>query len=95
MSSGALLGGLLGLAWTHLWPGSPVGAYAMVGAAAMIGSAMQAPLAALALVLELTHSGFQLMVPMTLATLIATAVTRHLDGYSIYTARLPAAAPSA
>ncbi|MDQ1751377.1 MAG: hypothetical protein QOE71_2433 [Pseudonocardiales bacterium] len=55
MSSGALLGGLLGLAWTHLWPGSPVGAYAMVGA----------------------------------------AVTRHLGGYSIYTARLPAAAPSA
>jgi H+/Cl- antiporter ClcA len=38
MSSGALLGGLLGVAWIQLWPGSPVGAYAMVGAAAMIAA---------------------------------------------------------
>ena len=33
---------------------------------------MQAPLAALALVLELTHSGFQIMAPM-----IAAVVDRH------------------
>jgi chloride channel protein, CIC family len=56
----------------------------------MIGAAMQAPLTALALVLELTHNGFHLMVPMMAATLTATAVARHLDGYSIYSARLPA-----
>ena len=36
----------------------------MVGAAAMIGASMQAPLAGLALVLELTHSGFQIVVPI-------------------------------
>jgi len=42
-------------------------------------------------VLELTHTGFDLVVPMVLATAAATAVTRHLDGYySIYSARLPA-----
>ena len=35
---------------------------------AMMGAAMQAPLASLALVLELTHSGFQIMVPMLAAT---------------------------
>ncbi|MGX7677463.1 chloride channel protein [Jatrophihabitans sp. DSM 45814] len=92
LSTGALLGALLGSAWSELWPGSPVGAYAIIGAAATIGAAMQAPLAALALVLELTHSGFQLMVPMIAATVLATAVTRHIDGYSIYSARLPAAA---
>jgi chloride channel protein, CIC family len=34
----------------------------MIGAAAMIGAAMQAPLSGLALVLELTHAGFGLMV---------------------------------
>jgi H+/Cl- antiporter ClcA len=65
----------------------------MIGAAAMIGAGMQAPLAALALVLELTHSGFALMVPMAVATVIATAITRWIDGYSIYSARLSAPAP--
>jgi H+/Cl- antiporter ClcA len=52
---------------------------------------MQSPLTALALVLELTHSGFQLMVPLIAATVTATAVARHVDGYSIYSARLSTA----
>jgi H+/Cl- antiporter ClcA len=88
LSTGAALGGVLGAAWSLLWPGVPDGAYAMVGAAAMIAAAMQAPLTALALMLELTHVGFGLMVPMTLAVVLATAVARRMDGYSIYSARL-------
>lgn len=88
LSTGAVLGGLLGALWNLLWPGSPIGAYALIGAAAMIGAGMQAPLAALALVLELTHAGFSLMVAMLLATVLATAVSRWIDGYSIYSARL-------
>lgn len=88
MSTGALFGGFLGLVWSHAFPGSPMGAYAVLGAAAMIGASMQAPLAALALVLELTHSGFAIMVPMIAATVLATAVARAIDGYSIYSARL-------
>ncbi|MCK4176032.1 chloride channel protein [Aciditerrimonas ferrireducens] len=95
MSTGAALGGFLGLAWSHLWPGAPAGAYATIGAAAMIGAAMQAPLAGLVLILELTHNGFELMVPVIAATVLATAVARQLDGYSIYSARLPALPPSA
>jgi CIC family chloride channel protein len=95
MSTGAVLGGGLGLIWSHLWPGTPVGAYALVGAAAMIGCAMQAPITGLALVLELTHTGFGLMTPMIVATVIATAAVRYIDGYSIYSARLPARAPLA
>ena len=59
----------------------------------MIGAAMQAPLSGLALVLELTHSGFGLLVPMMAATAIATVVAFYIDGYSIYSARLPAYAP--
>lgn len=89
LSTGAVLGGFSGLVWIHLWPGAPIGAFALVGAAAMIGAAMQAPLSGVALVLELTHSGFGLMVPMMTATILATVVTRYIDGYSIYTARLP------
>ena len=92
MSTGAVLGAFLGLVWLHLWPGTALGAFAMVGAAAMIGASMQAPLAGVALVLELTRSGFALIVPMLAATVLATAVCRYIDGYSIYSARLPAAA---
>ena len=89
LSTGAVLGGFLGAAWVHLWPGTPIGAFAIIGAAAMIGSSMQAPLTGLVLVMELTHNGFSIMVPMILATVIATLIVRHLDGYSIYSARLP------
>lgn len=90
LSSGAVLGGALGVIWSDAWPGSAVGAYALIGAAATIGAAMQAPITALALVLEFTHTGFDLMIPMLLATVAAAAVTRYVDGYSIYSARLPA-----
>jgi H+/Cl- antiporter ClcA len=89
LATGAVLGGFLGVAWVHLWPGSPVGAFALIGAAAMIGAAMQAPLAGVVLVVELTHSGFNIMIPMMTATAIATLIVRQIDGYSIYSARLP------
>ena len=89
LSTGAAFGAAVGIAWNLLWPGSPPGAYALVAAAALLGAAMQAPLASLALVLELTHSGFQIMVPMVAATVTATIVSRYIDGYSMYSARLP------
>jgi H+/Cl- antiporter ClcA len=95
LSTGAMLGAFLGALWVHLWPGTPVGAFAIVGAAAMIGASMQAPLAGLVLVLELTHSGFDIMVPMMAATVIATFLVRQVDGYSIYSARLPQREPAA
>jgi chloride channel protein, CIC family len=89
IATGATLGALMGVAWSHLWSGAPVGAYALVGASAMIGASMQAPLAGLVLVLELTHSSLSLALPMMAATAIATFVVRQVDGYSIYSARLP------
>jgi len=89
LATGAALGGFLGLAWIHFWPGTPVGAFALIGAAAMIGASMQAPLAGLVLVLELTHGGFDLVIPMMTATALATLIVRQIDGYSIYSARLP------
>jgi CIC family chloride channel protein len=89
LATGALFGAFLGAAWIHLWPGTPVGAFALVGAAAMIGASMQAPLAGMVLVLELTRSGFAIAIPIMAATLIATFLVRHIDGYSIYSARLP------
>jgi chloride channel protein, CIC family len=91
LSTGAVLGGAIGIVWSHAWPGSPPGAYAVVGAAAMLGAAMQAPLTGLAMMLELTAGEFGLLVPMIVAVVAATAVARYVDGYSIYTARLRAA----
>ncbi|HLI45284.1 MAG TPA: chloride channel protein [Acidimicrobiales bacterium] len=91
LSTGAVFGAMAGILWSHLWAGAPVGAFALVGAAAMLGSAIQAPLAGLVLVVELTHTGFSIFVPIIAATFLATAVARHVDGYSIYSARLPAA----
>ena len=90
LSTGAVLGGAAGIAWSLAWPGSPAGAYAIVGAVAMLSAAMQAPLTGLALMLELTSGGFGIMIPMVAATVTATVVARQVDGYSIYTARLRA-----
>lgn len=90
LSIGAVLGALLGQLWTHAWPGSAVGAFAVITATAMIAASMQTPLAALALVIELTRTVDTLIVPMIAATVLATLVARHLDGYSIYSSRLPA-----
>lgn len=93
LATGAVLGALLGTGWTQLWPGSPVGGFALISAAAMIGAAMQAPLAGLTLVIELTHTADTLIVPMVITTMLATTVARTLDGYSIYSSRLPARTP--
>jgi chloride channel protein, CIC family len=91
LSTGAVLGGAAGIMWSLAFPGSPAGAYALVGAAAMLGAAMQAPLAGLALILELTNGEFTIMIPLIAATTVATVVARYVDGYSIYSARLRAA----
>lgn len=88
LATGAAFGGAVGLLWNSAWPGTPLTAYVMVAAAAMIGAGMQAPLAGLVLMLELTDSGYGLMVPMIVATALATAIARWIDGYSIYSARL-------
>ena len=89
MATGALLGVLGGKMWTHAWPGNAAGAFAVIAAAAMVGASMQAPLAALALMIELTRTTDSLIVPMIAATALATIVARYLDGYSIYSSRLP------
>ncbi len=55
LAYGVLLGGLLGKGWAQLWPGAPLGGYAIIGGAAVLAASMQGPLAAVVLLLELTH----------------------------------------
>jgi CIC family chloride channel protein len=85
---GALLGGLLGYGWAQLWPGTPQGSYAIIGAAAVLGACMQGPLAAVVLLLELTHRTEGLMVPVLIAVVEATVLARRMGMPSIYSARL-------
>ncbi len=89
LTLGVVLGGVLGDGWLALWPGTPLGSYAVIGGAAVLAASMQAPLAAVVLLLELTHKVDGLMVPMLLAVVEATVVSRLLRARSIYSARLP------
>ena len=88
LAYGALLGGLLGQGWIQIWPGAPLGSYAIIGGAAVLAASMQGPLAAVVLLLELTHHGDALMVPVLLAVVEATVLARVLKAPSIYSARL-------
>lgn len=86
---GALLGALAGRGWAQLWD-APAAGFAVLGAAAVLAAAMQAPLAAVVLMLELTRTTDALTVPLILAVTGAILVSRALDTPSLYSVRLPA-----
>ena len=72
-----------------LWPGAVAG-YPVVGAAALLAAALQAPVAAVVMMLELTRRIDALMVPMLIAVTGAMVVSRRMNTPSIYSVRLPA-----
>ena len=76
---GATAGGALGLAAAQLFPDSTStpGLYAMIGMAAMMGGTLQAPLAALMAMLELTANP-NLLLPGMLAVIAATMTSSEL-----------------
>jgi len=73
---GAAVGGALGIVGEMLQPGeaASVGLYVMLGMAAMMAAVLQAPLASLMAVLELT-SNPNLILPAMLIVVVATLVT--------------------
>jgi CIC family chloride channel protein len=86
LTLGVLLGRLCGHAWHGLAIGhEPVPAYAAIGGATLLAGAMQAPVAAVVLVLELTGTGISLAVPILLALTGSMLVARAIDDRSIYT----------
>lgn len=85
---GSLLAGIGGWVFAHLWSGAAAGSYALIGGGAFLAAAMQGPLSATVLVLELTRHFDALMVPTLLAVVEATVVARVLGAKSIYSARL-------
>jgi chloride channel protein, CIC family len=88
LTCGALLGGLCGRLWDFVWPGASAGSHALIGAAALLAAAMQGPVSAIVLVLELTRSADALLVPLMLAVAGAIAVAYRLEARSIYSARI-------
>nr|WP_275298055.1 chloride channel protein [Halomonas campisalis] len=88
---GAAAGALAGLAGAWLSPHltAEPGFYAMLGMAAMMGAVLQAPLAALMALLELTHNP-QIILPGMLAVVISGLTSRQLcrcDGFFISVTR--------
>ncbi|MDO8861565.1 chloride channel protein [Haliea sp. E1-2-M8] len=79
--TGATLGGAMGLvgAWYAPDTASSVGFYAMLGMGAMMGAVLQAPLAALLALLELTHNP-NIILPGLLAITVASLVTSEIFG---------------
>ena len=88
LTLGVLFGLLLGHGWAAIWPGGAPGSYAVIGGAAVLAASMQGPLAAVVLMLELTHHADALMVPVLVAVAGATIVARLCGAPSIYSARL-------
>ncbi|MBK1874127.1 chloride channel protein [Marinobacter sp. 1-3A] len=78
---GAALGGALGLIGGDILPGhaSSVGFYAMLGMGAMMGAVLQAPLAALMALMELTRNP-NIILPGMLVITTATLITSEAFG---------------
>ncbi|RMH35770.1 MAG: CBS domain-containing protein [Nitrospirae bacterium] len=86
---GAALGGIVGQIGHSLWPTVAInpGAYAIVGMAATFAGAARAPITAIMIVFEMSND-YQLILPLMLATGIATLSAEALFEESIYTYKL-------
>jgi len=88
LALGALLGGVLGIAWSWVWPGVPPGLFAVLGAAAVLAATTHGPISSVVLIMELTARDRSFMLPLLIVVVVATVVARTLDPRSIYDARL-------
>jgi H+/Cl- antiporter ClcA len=88
LATGALLGGVLGHAWSWIWPGVPPGLFALLGAAAVLAATTQGPISSAVLMMELTGRDRSFVLPMLVAVATATLVSRTIEPRSIYDARL-------
>jgi len=88
LTAGAMLGGVLGWAWSFFWPGAPPGLFALLGAGAVLAATTQGPISAVVLLMELTGRDRSFILPLILAAGTATLVARTIEPRSIYDARL-------
>jgi chloride channel protein, CIC family len=88
LTMGAMLGGVLGHAWSAFWPGAPPGLCALVGAGAVLAATTQGPISTVVLMMELTGRDRSFILPLLIGVTTATLVARTIDIRSIYDARL-------
>jgi chloride channel protein, CIC family len=88
LTVGAMLGGVLGYAWSWIWPGVPLGLFALLGAGAVLAATTQGPISTVVLIMELTGRDRSFILPLLLAVGTATLVARTIESRSIYDARL-------
>jgi len=88
LTVGALFGGVLGAAWSWLWPGVPPGLFALIGAGAVLAGTTQGPISTVVLMMELTGRDRSFIAPLLLAVGTATLVARSIELRSVYDARL-------
>ena len=86
---GAMMGSVFGQIAHHLFPAvtASAGAYAMVGMAAFFSGAAHAPVTAILILFEMTDD-YRIILPLMLATVVSTLVSRTLSRESIYTLKL-------
>lgn len=86
---GALVGAGFGLGVNAVWPGSTAGypAYAAVGMAAIAAGTSHAPISAILILFEFTGN-YDLILPLMVASITSSVVSRKLYPYSIYTETL-------
>jgi chloride channel protein, CIC family len=86
---GAMLGSAFGIAVHAILPDATAsaGAYGLVGMAAVFAAAGRAPITAVLIVFELTGD-YSIILPLMLAVVIATALSRAMSEDSIYTLKL-------
>lgn len=86
---GAMLGTALGSIFGNLFPSltAPAGAYGIVGMAAVFAGAARAPFSAILIIFELTGN-YAIILPLMMAVVISTLVSRAISRESIYTLKL-------
>jgi CIC family chloride channel protein len=86
---GAMLGEAFGQACNLLFPAitAPPGAYALVGMSAFFSGAAHAPVTSILILFELTGN-YQIILPLMLATVTSTLISRTISPESIYTLKL-------
>lgn len=77
-ANGALLGIIAGRLWELLWPGTTLGAYAVVAAGAFLAAAQRMPVTAIVLAVEFTDAPRALLVPLLFAVAGASATAALL-----------------
>lgn len=88
LTSGALLGSVLGYLWSFVFPQVPIGMCGYLGAGAVLSATTQGPISTVVLMMELTGQGRAFVLPLLLAATVATMISRSIEPRSIYDARL-------